>query len=423
MRLVYFTDTEEIGGAERYLADLAAAAVDGGHEVWVLAPQTDLLDFVAETAPGARLAVAGTRAHHGPPTLGRASALGRALPGLTALLARLDPDLFHVNNGGYPGSDLCRMAPLAAKLAGTGPVLMTVHSMPWPRERDSVAAIQSAADVLVRRTVDGIICPAMAIADLLIDLRGFPRELISHVRYGAREPVGQGAEAQELRERLAPGGELLVGMVSARAIPEKGYDVFVEGLARAGDGIRAALVGPDPGQAIHDLAEQRDLGERLSFEGRVPAVNAYYHAADVLVMPSTAEECMPFVILESMAASKPVFSSRLAGAPEAIVDGETGRLFEPGDADRLGALLAEAAASDRGELSRMGTAGRARWESLFAPEAVATETLALYERVGRGGSGADPHAGEQVAAAPAVVDPVGDREAAVSALDERDRSG
>jgi glycosyltransferase involved in cell wall biosynthesis len=393
VRITYFTDTEEVGGAERYLADLAAGAIEAEHDVTVLAPQPDVLDFIHETAPAAQLGLAGTRVQHKKTTTpGRAGVLAKALPRLAGSFHRARPDIVHVNNGGYPGSDLCRMAPLAARIAGVRPSVMTINSMPWERSRDSTPQVQIAADTLLWRTVDAVICPAMIVGKALIENRSMPPELLRHIRYGAREPGGQGEPAAELRRRLAPDGELLVGMVSARAIPEKGFDVFVDALARTGKATRGVLVGHHPGAPLQRLIEQRGLNERLKVEGPVPAVNAYYHAIDVLVVPSTAEECMPFVILEAMAAGKAVFASRLSGAPEAVVDGDTGRLFTPGSVDELAALLADIPAEgDRTRLSEMGARGRARWKSLFSPPAVMSATLSFYEEIG-GGSGEYPAA-------------------------------
>jgi glycosyltransferase involved in cell wall biosynthesis len=158
-------------------------------------------------------------------------------------------------------------------------------------------------------------------------------------------------------------------MVSATADPGKGHEVLREAVQLAGERVRAVVVGADP-EFIHP---------HITIAGRVPSIGAYMHAVDVLVVPSTAWESLPLVILEAMAAGKPVFGSRLAGIPEAIEDGVTGRLFEPGDASELARLLASA---DRDDLARMGAAGRAAWERRFSPERMAESVLDLYAQLG-----------------------------------------
>jgi glycosyltransferase involved in cell wall biosynthesis len=375
MRVAYFTDTPEIGGAERYLADLAGLVADG-HDVTVVAPQAELLEFVGDTAPSAKLVRASSDHYHGAAGMGgRARELARATPAAVRALLHARPDVVHINNGGYPGSDLCRSAAIGLRAAGTKRVLMTVNSMPWPREH-SQPALQTGIDTALWRAVERVLCPSMIVGRGLVDSRGLPEAKLSHVRYGVREPEGAPG-AGELRERLAPGGELLVGMVSARPVPEKGYDVFARALAATGPGVRGVLIGPHPGDGFLALVHELGLGERLAIEGRVAAVNAYHHAIDLLVMPSTREEAMPLVMLEAMAAGKPVYASRLSGTPEAVVEGSTGELFEPGDVAALTRLL-ERAPQQRDDLTAMGRAGRARWEELFSPQAMLDATLAVY---------------------------------------------
>jgi glycosyltransferase involved in cell wall biosynthesis len=372
VRIAFFTDTEAIGGAERHLADLAAGVAEAGHDAVVLAPQDELLEFVGATSDRVALRRTGTRAHHGTGGWRRGAALGRGVPSLIGAVRAERPALLHVNNGGYPGSDLCRLAPIAGRIAGVSPRLMTVNSMPWPR---GGSVIQAGADALVWNTVDAVLFPSVRVGEAVIDERRMPRRLMHHLRYGVREPAGQ-ADAPELRSRLLGDGRLLAGMVSARPVPEKGYDVFLDALAAAGPDVHGVIVGPFPQDAVRTRINQLGLTDRLTLTGPVPAVGAYHHAIDVLVMPSTREEAMPLVILEAMAAARPVFASRLAGTPEAVVDGETGTLFAPGDAAALGELLT---AAEPDLLARMGAAGQSRWRELFSPDALIRSHLDLYE--------------------------------------------
>jgi glycosyltransferase involved in cell wall biosynthesis len=158
-------------------------------------------------------------------------------------------------------------------------------------------------------------------------------------------------------------------MVSATADPGKGHAVLGDAMDAVSDDVRAVIVGADPG-FTHP---------RITIAGRVPSIGPYVHAVDVMVVPSTAWESLPLVILEAMAARKPVLGSRLAGIPEAIDDGVTGALFEPGDSAALARLLSEA---DRTTFEAMGAAGRTVWERRFSPERMIDNVLALYRELG-----------------------------------------
>jgi glycosyltransferase involved in cell wall biosynthesis len=380
VRITYLTETREVGGAERHLADLAEGMARRGHEVTVLAPQPSVIEFTARAAPSARALRAFSDAFNdagGP--LPRAGALARELVAMIAMMRRLRPDVLHVNNGGFPGSDLCRLAPLAARLAGVARRVLTVHSNPWPRDHLGDPRVQAVADALVWPNVDLVVCPTQVVASALVELRGAPVERERLLRYGVGPPSGED-EAEQVRARLAPAGELLVGMVSARPAPEKGYDVFLEALARATGSVRGVLVGRYP-EGYPERARAAGLDGALALEGLRRDVGAYYHAFDVLVVPSTAEECMPLVILEAAAAGTATFGSRLSGIPEAVAEGETGQLFAPGDAGALAALI-DRATEERGRLERMGRAARLRWESVFTLDRMLAEHAALYARPG-----------------------------------------
>ena len=88
------------------------------------------------------------------------------------------------------------------------------------------------------------------------------------------------------------------------------------------------------------------------------AVRRLHVAADLLVLPSHFE-ARPTVIYEAMAAETPVLASTVGGIPEMVVDGETGTLIAPHDADRLAEAL-DYLLDDPERLREMGRAGLQR---------------------------------------------------------------
>ncbi|MBI4013385.1 MAG: glycosyltransferase family 4 protein [Candidatus Rokubacteria bacterium] len=126
-----------------------------------------------------------------------------------------------------------------------------------------------------------------------------------------------------------------------------------------------------------DLATRGGLGE-IVFTGHVPAADlpALYAAAACFVFPSLYEG-FGLPVLEAMAAGTPVVASRVGAIPE--VAGDAALLVDA----RRPVELAEAIAAvltDRALRARLITRGRAR-ARLFSWEAVARQTLAVYESV------------------------------------------
>jgi starch synthase len=107
-------------------------------------------------------------------------------------------------------------------------------------------------------------------------------------------------------------------------------------------------------------------------------------AADVFLCPSVYE---PFGLtnLEAMACELPVVATAVGGIPEIVVEGVTGHLvaYDP-DHTAFAAALADAInrlLADPERAAAMGRAGRARAVEHFGWPAVASRTVALYEKV------------------------------------------
>jgi glycosyltransferase involved in cell wall biosynthesis len=97
------------------------------------------------------------------------------------------------------------------------------------------------------------------------------------------------------------------------------------------------------------------------------ALKATIGGASAIVVPSEWYENCPMSVLEAMAYGKPVVASRIGGIPELVVDGETGVLFEPGDAGELQRHVSRLM-GDASLRPRMGAAGRIRAERQFSIE-------------------------------------------------------
>lgn len=210
-------------------------------------------------------------------------------------------------------------------------------------------------------------------ADLVIAVSGFIRDRVIALGAPADRVVvhhiGLPLPAA-LGERPTP--EWDVAFVG-RFVEKKGVLDLVRALsivAPERPGLRAALIGFGP---LREQAEAlaRSLGVELEFMGAQPPAevarvlaHSRILAAPSKTAPNGDSEGLPIVILEGMAAGLPVVATRHSGIPEAVIEGETGRLVDEGDVERLAAELLALLASEA-EQRRLGDAGRARVEQEF----------------------------------------------------------
>lgn len=108
---------------------------------------------------------------------------------------------------------------------------------------------------------------------------------------------------------------------------------------------------------------------------------AYYRAADVVALPYT-RVYQSGVVLTAYAFQRPVVASAVGGLTEQVADGETGWLVPPDDPAALADALA-AALRDREHADAMGARGHQWAAEMFDWDAIARQTVAVYDSVAR----------------------------------------
>lgn len=183
-----------------------------------------------------------------------------------------------------------------------------------------------------------------------------------------------------VRARLGLSDRPVVVCVS-RLVPRKGQDTLIEAMPRVLAAVPDAVllvVGGGPYRAdLEKLAAARGLTGAVRFTGPVAweELPAHYGAGDVFAMPCRTRrggldvEGLGIVYLEASATGLPVLAGDSGGAPDAVLDGETGWVV-PGaapqeTADRLVTLLRDPELRARmGERGRQWVEERWRWDLL-----------------------------------------------------------
>jgi glycosyltransferase involved in cell wall biosynthesis len=174
-----------------------------------------------------------------------------------------------------------------------------------------------------------------------------------------------------------------------RLVAFKGFDVLIDAcaeLARRQIDFVCDIIGDGPLRGtLQAKIEQLDLSSRVNLLGALSqgAVLEKLRATDIFALASTtdaqgATDVFPTVILEAMASARPVLSTRLAGIPELVVDGQTGMLAPPGDSTALAQALEQLLREPELRL-RFGHAGRQRVEQHFRIEQTVAPLVDLFQ--------------------------------------------
>jgi len=286
-----------------------------------------------------------------------------ALRSLFALIRSWHPQIVHTH-GSLAGRT-------AAGVAGVK-VVFTKHGLASAEEQ----AVQ------VRR-------PRAAVRKAAV--RVFADRIVAVSEAVKRSLVSAGADAQ--RVWVIPGGvdlaayaavpPLVPGVVGAlgRLSFEKGFDLLLDALPSVGGaGFRVLLGGDGPQrEALTRQVVDLGLSETVSLVGFVESVPAFLGQIGLFVLPSRSEG-LGLVLVEAMAAGRPVVATRVGGIPEVVVEGETGLLVEAGNASALAAAVGRVL-GDSALALRLGEAGRRRVAAMFSAQRMADQTTALYEEL------------------------------------------
>ncbi len=183
-----------------------------------------------------------------------------------------------------------------------------------------------------------------------------------------------------------PGGPHLVAI--GRLAEQKGFPLLIDAMAQAAPDLpdlRLTLVGDGPLRGVIETAiAAQGLGPRIALTGwqDEAGVRATLGRSQALILPSFAEG-LPVVVMEAMAAGRPVIATAIAGVPE-LVTPETGWLVPAGDAGALADAIRALAAAEPARLAVMGLAARARVLARHDIDTEAGRLARLFATEGKG---------------------------------------
>ncbi|MFP4067909.1 MAG: glycosyltransferase family 4 protein [Spirochaetaceae bacterium] len=429
MRVLYLvTRTDEPGGAQVHVRDLACRLAEDGHQVRVASGPPMASDYRAF------LEAAGVQTREVPHLLRpiRPRADLAALGEITRLLREEAPDLvsLHSSKAGWLGR-------LAARRARV-PCVFTAHGWSFAA---GVPPLRARLYRLAERLTAGLCTAIITVSDadrrLALGARLARPERIVTVHNGmpdadtARRPhpalegeairtvmvarfteqkdhptalsamariaewTAEEATGVRMVEEPEDGGAAEGDTAGSTAVPEENR--APAGQTASGEPappppavpVELVLVGDGPTEyAMRRLAYDLGIDDRVRFLGSRSDVPEVLAACDLCLL-ATKWEGLPRSIIEALRAGLPVVATDLAGIPELVTHGDNGYLVDRGDVAELAEALWRLVGDEETRM-RMGARARERYEEEFTFERMYLRTVAVYERVlgpGRGTAG------------------------------------
>jgi len=291
------------------------------------------------------------------------------------LLKEVRPQLLHTH---LPRADIAGAT--AGLLGSRVPWVCSIHSI-----YNASWSGRWALPVLDRvwRRADQIVAISFAVKDWLVKQRGQLPENIRVVHYGIDAKRFM-TPTQDLRDTMKLHGRRVIGSIG-RLEPGKGHDILIRAMPKILRKMPESILliaGHDTwgyGNVLQELIDRLALGQAVRLVGFQQDTPAFLKLLDVFAFASRSEG-FGLVVVEAMAAAKPIVVSGIPPLTEMIVDRETGRLVsgdEPADWARV--ILENL--QDDAEARRNGMRAQRSVRESFTAEKMTSETLALYDRV------------------------------------------
>ncbi|PAY20627.1 glycosyl transferase family 1 [Rhodopirellula sp. SM50] len=190
------------------------------------------------------------------------------------------------------------------------------------------------------------------------------------------------ADAPMRMDRGVPASRILAGAVG-RLMPEKSFDQLIRAAAQLlneGVDLEVWIAGEGSArQSLQALIHELQLGERVKLIGFCDDTKAFYESLDMFVLASQREG-LPNVILEAAAMNVPIVSTRVAGVPKMLTDGESGILCDIGDLNGLTSAIRRLARDDQKRAS-LASSARKLIEKQYSFRKRMERICGIYDRM------------------------------------------
>ena len=400
-KILYLITQSELGGAQRYVFDLAtnlrddfdiAVAAGEPGERGELVQKLKQTGFVCENQinqKNQQSAVGSRQSIHVIPRLKRAVSPANdllALIGIIKIIKKIKPDIIHLNSSKI--SVLGSIAAFIANLPAVNRKLLVVYTVHgWVLNEPMPAAkklFYEYAEKFTARLKNKIICVSKSDYDTARTQLKIPEKKLALIHNGIK-PINflSRKEARRKLSRAArcplPACNLVIGAIG-NLYKTKGFEYLIEAikiLAAYNPRLTAIIIGEGAERkSLENIIWKNRLTNAFFLAGKIGNAAELLPAFDIYVC-SSVKEGLPYSILEAMAAGLPIVSTDVGGVPEMIADGENGLLVKPKKPRHLAGAMGKVIKDGRLR-EQIKSAARKKMKEKFDIKNMLQKTKAVY---------------------------------------------
>ena len=235
------------------------------------------------------------------------------------------------------------------------------------------------------RDCNKCVANCIAVKEQTLQKEGLPEGKVEVIYNGMDfSPYQKSYNGNALRKEIGIDNQTsLVGMIANFNFEIKGHQFFIEAaniVLKKVPNVQFILVGDGAlRQRFENMAEELGIRQKIHFLGKRSDIPVILSSLNVSVLCST-NEGFSNVILESMAAGKPVVATKIGGSPEMVTNGVTGYLVPPADSYSLAKAIINLL-NEPNKAEEMGKAGRKIAQEKFTTEAMVKNYEKLYQEL------------------------------------------
>ncbi|MCD5382269.1 MAG: glycosyltransferase [Candidatus Pacebacteria bacterium] len=332
-KVLFVVTKSTIGGAQRYVYDLATNLDRNTFEVQVAVGGNGPLKEILESADITVHTITGMQ---------RDMSFSKELQSwwsLATLIKDYDPDILHLNSSKAGGTGA-----FLGRILGVPRVIFTAHGWAFNEHRSwlskKLITLLHWLTVLLSHTTIAVS------KETKTQLPGpWVQHKMTVIRNGLATPdflSRTDARAQlsmhepRLQAYRADTWSISIGELHHI----KNHHITIAAIAALTDKtIRHVIIGGGEEKAhLENLIQEHGVTDQVFLLGTVPNAATLLKAADVFVLPSRSE-ALPYALLEAVHAGVPIIASNVGGIPEVITETQTSMLIPPNDSDALSDAL------------------------------------------------------------------------------------